>query len=184
VKTCTKCGVEKSLDAFYPSRTGALGRESRCRECRTAQAREKYAANPDGKRKRNREYNRANPHVVSAASARWKERYPEKWAAILEKTRDARYARAVQWAKDNPERNVAKTRRYQSAKLKRMPTWAAGLDYESIYAEARRLTEMTGVRHEVDHIVPLRGKTVSGLHLPWNLQVLPAADNRSKGARF
>jgi hypothetical protein len=48
------------------------------------------------------------------------------------------------------------------------------------YALAQKMTENTGVQHEVDHIIPLHGKNISGLHVPWNLQVMPYMDNRRK----
>lgn len=71
----------------------------------------------------------------------------------------------------------------KARKLQATPAWANEAEIESIYNEARRLTEETGVRYEVDHIVPLISPIVSGLHVPANLRPLPATFNRSKGNR-
>lgn len=72
----------------------------------------------------------------------------------------------------------------KAQKLQATPRWADSNAIELIYAEAKRLSEETGVAHEVDHIVPLISPIVSGLHVPANLRPLPASHNRSKGNRY
>ena len=67
---------------------------------------------------------------------------------------------------------------------KRVAPWAKFSDTVRFYREAHELTARTGIRHEVDHIIPLRSKVVSGLHCVENLQVLTAAANNAKGSSF
>jgi hypothetical protein len=69
----------------------------------------------------------------------------------------------------------------------RVPKWLTKEDFRDIrafYAMSRHLTEITKIVWEVDHIVPLQGKTVSGLHVPSNLQVVPKDVNRTKRNEF
>jgi hypothetical protein len=53
-----------------------------------------------------------------------------------------------------------------------------------IYLEARKTTERTGVSTQVDHIVPIKGKGICGLHVPWNLQLVTRSYNCSKNNRL
>ena len=63
----------------------------------------------------------------------------------------------------------------------RMPPWADTEAIDPIYQWAAWLSAATGRRYEVDHIIPLNGRTVSGLHVEANLQILTREDNYEKG---
>jgi 2,4-dienoyl-CoA reductase-like NADH-dependent reductase (Old Yellow Enzyme family) len=90
------------------------------------------------------------------------------------------------WAKNNPVKILAHTRSQQTKRLMRLPKWLTEDDHwaiEQAYELAALRTKMFGFSWHVDHILPLQGKTVSGLHAPTNLQVIPGVENVRKGNR-
>lgn len=147
-----------------------------------------------------------NPDKVAANMAKSQARRKERWEKFLADER-RRYAerageicdrqrgyraenpeRRAQTVKGYRERNRDKAREYVSARrvalLSAMPKWVDRKAIRAVYSEAVKATKETGVRHDVDHIIPLRGNGVCGLHVPWNLQVLTATENKKKSTSF
>ena len=118
-------------------------------------------------------WKRANRPRVTAGNRKWDAANPEK-----------RRAYAREWAQEHPEICAANHAKRKARKLQACPWWADKEAVKAVYAEARWLTELTGVEHHVDHEVPLQHPLVSGLHVPANLRAIPAKDNCAKGNRY
>lgn len=90
------------------------------------------------------------------------------------------------YAKANPGKMNAKKMKRIATKLEATPPWLTDKqikEMRDMYIEAIKRTKETGIKYHVDHIIPLQGKMVRGLHVPWNLQIITALKNLSKGNR-
>lgn len=135
-----------------------------------------YAArNPEKRRAVVAAWRKANPDKVKVLHDSWRAANPEKYLNI---------SRA--WKLRNPAYRRAKVAERRAMKLQRTPAWLTDAHLsaiKAIYAEAAKKTAATGVCWHVDHIVPLLGENVSGLHVPWNLQIITGSENMRKGNR-
>ena len=112
----------------------------------------------------------ARKHKAVERTKQWQAKNPEKVKQHAKTTRQR-----------HPEKEVAKVQKRNAIKLQAVPAWADMKAIERHYANARNLTEVTGHLHHVDHIIPLRGKTVCGLHVENNLRAIPHFLNTRKG---
>ncbi len=84
------------------------------------------------------------------------------------------------WAKANSKKILAKTIKYRADKMQARPKWLTKKQLQEIqnfYINCPK-------GYHVDHIIPLRGKAVRGLHVPWNLQYLSASENHRKSNKI
>lgn len=93
---------------------------------------------------------------------------------------DRARAACKKWRSRHKEYDVAKTAKRKALKLSATPAWADKDKIKTEYALAKWCTNVMGMSYHVDHIVPLKGKTVCGLHVEANLRVIPAVDNINK----
>jgi hypothetical protein len=158
-KTCPKCNIEKSVQSYSKNKYAHDNLQSYCKDCCKL-----YKLSPEAlqrKRVKHQEWKKANRN----------------------KTREYDRELLTQWRKDNPEKAAEHAVTRRARKLKATPSWLNKDDRKKI-AEICNLRDQleleTGLKHHVDHIVPLQGEDVCGLHVPWNLRVITAEENCSK----
>lgn len=155
-KPCSACGLSLPLSSYYLEKGKPRGR---CKTCHKAVA---YSTRvPGANNEYLREYRKTNPVPAEVEQARHRAKYEA-----------------------NKSYYVAKEARRRAHKLKATPSWVDKEHLRMIYELREAVSNFTGIIHHVDHEVPLKGKNVSGLHVPWNLRVIPAVENLSKGNRL
>jgi hypothetical protein len=173
MKTCRVCGKSEPEVAFESQRR-------QCKPCRSVYRHgiktAWYVRNRDYAKIKTREWREQN---VERKRTYRKSEYIKNTAA-------AKLAAKI-YREKYPHKLNHWVRMRQCAKLQRTPNWLSSEDkwvISEIYDLAKLRTKCTGIEWQVDHIVPLRGKTVSGLHVPLNLQVIPESVNKVKRNYF
>lgn len=155
LKRCCTCKIEKSILDFHKNKLS-------CKECRKIERKKSYEKRKEVDYQGILDYNlqwcKDNPEKRAEVRKRWNQLHPDKCRLICNS-------------------------RYSYAKQSR-PKWANKFFIEEIYELAQRRSKMFGKRWEVDHIIPIKGKDICGLHVETNLQVIPRSINASKNNRF
>lgn len=171
-KTCKDCAETKPLLLFYKDKRSNDLCSSYCKDCTKARVNAAYSKNKKVWNDRSNAYRCKNMPKIRAIAVSYRD-----------KNRERINAYSNNWVKENRLNSTLNTAKYRSEKLKRTPAWLTNSDLDRIkciYQLAAMRTRESGYFWHVDHIIPLQGKFVSGLHVPSNLRVIPAIENVRK----
>lgn len=154
-KICNSCREDKHLSAFYRDKSKKDGLRHNCKDCHNFSKKQHYNEN--------------------------KEQYSEKAKVYYINNKDKLKNSMNLWRENNKDKDAAKTALRRANKKQATPTWVDKVKIKLIYKKAKWLEKLTGLKYHVDHIIPLQGENVCGLHCWANLQILEASLNISKG---
>lgn len=178
--TCITCQKEY-VRRYHKGKAEAI------KEYKKRYAREYRKKNAEAIREQRKGYRKENAEAIRERMNKYREKNAESLKEYIKEYRkenaEAIREQVREYRKENPHKDRAKNAKRRAAKLQRT---FSGYDnaIQGIYTECQRVSEETGIEHHVDHIIPLQGTTVSGLHVPWNLQIITAEENLAKSNTF
>lgn len=176
MKHCHKCNTTKSFSSFYKNKGKKDGYATLCIECDKIKAKLYRVANADFVKQRSQAYHQKNKEVINTKKKQW-----------YLQNKETKLIKNKQWFIDNKDRRNAHLAKRRAVKTQAAPKWLTKehlLEIQEFYTMAKELEKVFPWKQHVDHIVPLLGKDVCGLHVPWNLQILSVKANLEKGNSF
>lgn len=190
---------EKGLKRYYTGKPCKHGHDEqrkvankRCLECHRQDSRKRYTDPVKRKQilEKNAEWQLHNKEKVLLIKSRWAKQNKEQVKSASAAYKKSNKEKIKQYAKERNSRpdvvvmNRCNTVARRAGLNKATPSWVNKSEIRKIYTRSADLTKRTGTAYEVDHIIPLQRKDVCGLHVPWNLQVIPATENRRKSNKL
>lgn len=162
LKECSFCKISKDTSDFYYRKDNNSYRPN-CKDCFNKTL---YLSNKNKIKERVKIWQTNNFDKIQQYKATWLDNNPKKRKEVLSN-----------WQKRNKGYVNSQTAKYRAHKLKATPIWADLKAIEEFYKNCPE-------GYEVDHIIPLRGKLVTGLHVLENLQYLSISENRKKSNKY
>jgi hypothetical protein len=186
-KKCSTCKDEKLICEFGKNKSTKDGYHNQCKMCRKdytsknienilKKSKEYYHLNREKCLNKSNSYNKLNKVNTVKRTKKYRENNKNKLNLLRR-----------EYTITNRSKLYALNAKRRASKLKATPKWLTIEELrqiEELYEISQAFKLYTGQDYHVDHIIPLQGENVCGLHVPWNLQVLEASENLSKSNKL